>query len=366
MIYKFVGCLLAIVSVVIAVPSSAQAENTFENKLQEADLVFEGVVESVTYRAMELSNGESLPYTFVTYSVNDVLKGDPDQQEVTLRFLGGLAEGGGYLEPEGTPFFDKGDHDLLLVVGNNTEDCPLVGCAAGRFRFIGGLMVDDHGYHVQITKAGKLISGKRLDLDDINNHEVGGLIDHSRNSDKPKNLTEAELDELRNSKNTVTPADFTERMRQEIKTTHTPDELQSAPALFESSDPHQPIVDARTDKLMTQQRQPEASDFQPAPKRLTPAEVERLDRIDAKHEAVQEHRRADLVTVPTTETKVVARHVFQNEAEEEAAPFLALTESPSVRKGWPSLFLYMMLTGAAAVVGAGVVFIRSGKRGARG
>jgi hypothetical protein len=102
-------------------------------------MIFEGVVVRVEYRDSDPDGPDShpVPHTFVTYRVDESIKGRADSDELTLRFIGGPLPNGRILLGSGFPLFQVGDHDLLLVRGNGDSACPLVGCDAGRYRFSG-------------------------------------------------------------------------------------------------------------------------------------------------------------------------------------------------------------------------------------
>lgn len=110
----------------------------------EAELVFQGTVVDVQYQ----TSLEGLPHTFVTYQIEDVLKGQYRDKTITLRFIGGVKQEGDKLrrlQVTGVPEFAKGAQDLLLVSGNEQRICPLVHCAEGRFRLEGGYVSDGAG-----------------------------------------------------------------------------------------------------------------------------------------------------------------------------------------------------------------------------
>ena len=60
---------------------------------EEANLVFRGTVVEVDYRESRAKGAaRSLPHTFVTFEVEEVLHGDLNRRQFTLRFLGGKTE----------------------------------------------------------------------------------------------------------------------------------------------------------------------------------------------------------------------------------------------------------------------------------
>lgn len=131
---------------------------TFEERVEAADAAFTGVVESVTYAQSSPGEGMvELPHTFVTWKVENSLKGNVPEH-LTLRFFGGPLPDGRLVVPSDFPDFEVGDHDVLLVDGRESG-CPLVDCAAGRFRLLGDKVVSDNGNLLTITEDGHLRPG---------------------------------------------------------------------------------------------------------------------------------------------------------------------------------------------------------------
>jgi len=81
----------------------------------QSDLVFRGTVVNIDYRESEARGDQApLPYTFVTYAVEEVLFGQYQESELTLRFLGGITERGEILTNTSAPKIDLGDEDILI------------------------------------------------------------------------------------------------------------------------------------------------------------------------------------------------------------------------------------------------------------
>jgi hypothetical protein len=157
--------------------ASLQADDiALDAMLQEATFIFEGTVQRVEYRLSDpLGNDPGLPYTFVSYSVERVIKGSYSGAELTLRFLGGpTGEGDEILMLPDYPLFDAGDHDILFVTGNTYFECPLVGCIRGRFRFINELIVNENGQTLMFNADGSLRTHSAIDHDDLINHTMAG------------------------------------------------------------------------------------------------------------------------------------------------------------------------------------------------
>ncbi|HEX7153620.1 MAG TPA: hypothetical protein VF618_19180 [Thermoanaerobaculia bacterium] len=98
-----------------------------------ADLIFVGTV--IGMESVPVRDG-SFAYTYVTFDVEQTLKGIPRSgKTITLRFAGGQA-GDSVYEVSGTPrFADRGRH-LLFVEGNDQLTVPLVGRQQGKLDIV--------------------------------------------------------------------------------------------------------------------------------------------------------------------------------------------------------------------------------------
>lgn len=97
----------------------------------QADFVFTG---TAVQTKVLLSNDGNFPFTFVTFAVNDVLKGSTRGRQITLRFDGGMLGDSG-VEVDGMPRFEQGESYLLFVRGNGSVGCPVLGWWQGQFRY---------------------------------------------------------------------------------------------------------------------------------------------------------------------------------------------------------------------------------------
>ena len=106
---------------------------SFSEVVSEAELIAVGTVTAVrdTWDA-ELGT----PFTEVTFSNLEVLKGVVGGEELTLRFLGGRAPDGTTLVVAGMPRFVAGDRAAVFAAGNGLEACPLVGWWQGLYRLL--------------------------------------------------------------------------------------------------------------------------------------------------------------------------------------------------------------------------------------
>ena len=96
-----------------------------------AELVFTGT--AVKTRVVHTQDGTD-PYTFVTFTVHDMLKGWTMGRQIALRFAGGETENGA-VTFQGMPKFEQGETYLLFVRGNGSLLCPVLGWGQGQFRF---------------------------------------------------------------------------------------------------------------------------------------------------------------------------------------------------------------------------------------
>lgn len=103
----------------------------FDELVSRAQIIFEGEVTGLQSQWI----GEGAQHrivTFVTFKVDDTLKGDAGAT-YSIRMLGGTVDGR-TMEVTDAPKFKVGDHDLLFVENNGSQFIPLVGIQHGRFR----------------------------------------------------------------------------------------------------------------------------------------------------------------------------------------------------------------------------------------
>ena len=96
-----------------------------------ADVIFIG---TALREEVALTGDARVPFTFVTFSVEQALKGTTVDRFLTLRFVGGRI-GRRVLEVEGMPEFQQGQKYLLFVNDNGKAGCPIVGWAQGVLHF---------------------------------------------------------------------------------------------------------------------------------------------------------------------------------------------------------------------------------------
>ena len=104
---------------------------TFDHLVERAQVIFEG--ECTHVQSQWIGEGsEHRIVTFVTFKVDDTLKGDAGTT-YTMRMLGGTVDGQ-TMHVTDAPEFKVGDHDLLFVENNGSQFVPLVGIKHGRFK----------------------------------------------------------------------------------------------------------------------------------------------------------------------------------------------------------------------------------------
>ncbi|HVL01346.1 MAG TPA: hypothetical protein VM553_16125, partial [Dongiaceae bacterium] len=270
--------------------TSSVLAKAINESVSESDFVFEGVVTNVQGRYSEPATpGETkIPYTFVTYKVDKVLKGNYDQAEVTLRFMGGVGEDGNVMMVAGQPLFDAGDHDLMMVKGNNTYPCPLVDCSQGRYRYIDGMVVNEFGGRVYLDAQGNMLSGEVIENEEIVSNELTDGTPIER-----REVTEIDPTEITDVSKTypdATPADpsmFTEVVEQKIQQTYTAEQLANIP-VFTSANPNVKFSDPLNSASNAAQAPPPAiakqaqDDQMPEDERLEREQMERWQEEKSK------------------------------------------------------------------------------------
>ena len=140
----------------------------------DANLVFQGKVVGIDYRGSQAGrNQRSIPHTFVTFEVEDVIYGRAPRRKFTVRFLGGPGERGNIMVSDYLPHFDIGDKDILFVSGNGVGECPLVNCADGRFRVIDGMVYNEYGQKLLQDREGRIFLGPTEQLEEVSTFRIG-------------------------------------------------------------------------------------------------------------------------------------------------------------------------------------------------
>ena len=130
----------------------------FDELVGRAEIIFEGEVTGLQSQWI----GEGAKHrivTFVTFKVDDALKGAPGTT-YSMRMLGGTVDGR-TMEVTDAPKFKVGDRDFLFVENNGSQFIPLVGIQHGRFRV-----------QKDLTGRDTLVTGEGHSLTDVN--QLGG------------------------------------------------------------------------------------------------------------------------------------------------------------------------------------------------
>lgn len=118
-----------------------------------AELIFTGVAVD---RQVATSRDGRYPYTFITFQVEEVMKGAVEDELLTLRFEGGEI-GDEYIQVHGIPTFERYGRYLLFVADNGEAISPVVGWEQGKLELV------DHpsrpGAKVLLDRRGQAVEG---------------------------------------------------------------------------------------------------------------------------------------------------------------------------------------------------------------
>ncbi len=192
--------LLPATSALAQDPEKPARPPTLAHAVAAADAIVRGTVATVAYRLSD--DDERIPHTFVTYRIEDTLRGRADGDLVTLRFVGGTDGRGRFLSVVGVPMFSPGDQDILMIQGNGTSDCPLVDCEDGRLRIFRDQVYDAHGRAVVGYEEGRLRHGDQVEAELLKVRFPAPAFDElMRNPEVARQVRamgrEADIDELR-------------------------------------------------------------------------------------------------------------------------------------------------------------------------
>jgi hypothetical protein len=116
---------------------------TFEEIVGKATLIIEAEV-----TAVDVIETDTLIYTRVTFSVDDVLKGNFDNENIALDFLGGAGVNT-KLSVSGQDIPELGDRGFYFIEDpDQIAVNPLTGWSQGQFKII----KDDKGYELLLTE----------------------------------------------------------------------------------------------------------------------------------------------------------------------------------------------------------------------
>ena len=104
---------------------------SFASLVQAAEVIAVGTVTAIENR---WDAEKEAPFTLVTFSDLEVLKGEVSQSTWTLHFLGGPTPDGRTLQLVGVPQFRVGERCIVFSAGNEHQAVPLVGLWQGVYR----------------------------------------------------------------------------------------------------------------------------------------------------------------------------------------------------------------------------------------
>ena len=145
----FLSVLLVLVLGASGGRATTVVEMTFSQVVDGAELIAVGTVSAIE-ETWDAARG--MPFTDVTFSDVEVLKGAPGAAALTLRFLGGPAPNGLTLAVSGMPRFAMNEQAVVFSSGNGAYACPLVGWWQGLYRVVldderNVLVVADHAWN---------------------------------------------------------------------------------------------------------------------------------------------------------------------------------------------------------------------------
>ena len=159
-LFRFLRCrlptvFLSVLLILVLGASSGRATTvakmTFSEVVDGAELIAIGTVSAIE-ETWDAARG--MPFTDVTFSDIEVLKGTAGAGELTLRFLGGPAPNGLTLAISGMPQFAMNEQTVIFSAGNGVYPCPLVGWWQGLYRVV---LDDERNVPVVADHAGRSV-----------------------------------------------------------------------------------------------------------------------------------------------------------------------------------------------------------------
>ena len=185
---------LALIGIAFArVTATTVIPPTFDQLVQQAELIFQGTVTDVR-SVWEGEGAQRHIETYVTFQIADSVKGNAGNS-YTIRMLGGSV-GDETMVVSDTPKFKVGDRDILFVEHNNEQFVPLVGINNGRFHVQRDeqtgrdIITNGEGEPVRdLTKLGReeesVSAAEAISPDDFKSVVKRQLIDPTDRSDRP-------------------------------------------------------------------------------------------------------------------------------------------------------------------------------------
>jgi hypothetical protein len=126
--------LLAGLVLSASVEATTVTKLKFDEIIEKADLILSGKVIAVSHRVIN-EKGNKIPYTFVTLSVSENIKGPAEKISHTIKLLGGpIPEENATLHVSDMPEFKVDQEIFLFLEDNNVLESPVVGFNQGKFR----------------------------------------------------------------------------------------------------------------------------------------------------------------------------------------------------------------------------------------
>ena len=148
-------------------------------QVDRADLIFIGTV--LESESVPVRDG-TFAYTYVTFHVEETLKGAADSPALTLRIAGGKARGI-VTEIVGVPKFSVGGRHLLFVENNDRSPIPITGGSQGKLDLVRDPVTQEE---VLADDAGRVIDGLR----DLNWVRGGLRVDQGNRVQRPERVAE--------------------------------------------------------------------------------------------------------------------------------------------------------------------------------
>ncbi|MCY4386967.1 MAG: hypothetical protein OXC18_07650 [Desulfurellaceae bacterium] len=127
-------------------------EKSFSSLVRDAEVIAVGTVTAID---TEWDAEKDAPFTLVTFSDLEVLKGYAGQTEITLHFLGGPTPDGLVMQIAGVPQFSLEERAVLFIRGNQHHAVPLVGMWQGVYRVV---FDDERGVDTIHNHAGQPVT----------------------------------------------------------------------------------------------------------------------------------------------------------------------------------------------------------------
>ncbi len=128
-------CAALIVLFTLVLPQRLLAttvlSQSFPDLVHKAEVIAVGTVTGINNH---WDAARRAPFTVVTFSNLNVLKGTTEGDTLSLYFLGGITPKGHTISVHGVPRFSIGEKNVVFCAGNQRGFCPLVGVWQGRLR----------------------------------------------------------------------------------------------------------------------------------------------------------------------------------------------------------------------------------------